>query len=54
MLFIGDSLRDGELASAGRVPFIAKLGTFTKEEFALRLPDAPTIAALNEVFGFLA
>lgn len=54
MLFIGDSLRDGELAAAGHVSFIAKLGTFTKEEFAARLPNAPTVSSLHEIVNFLS
>jgi phosphoglycolate phosphatase-like HAD superfamily hydrolase len=53
MLFVGDSLRDGEIAEREGVPFVGLATTFSPERFALRFPEAPVIrrfAALPELF----
>jgi phosphoglycolate phosphatase-like HAD superfamily hydrolase len=53
MLFIGDSLHDGEIAEREGVPFVAVATTFSPERFKLRFPHAPVIrrfAALPELF----
>jgi phosphoglycolate phosphatase-like HAD superfamily hydrolase len=53
MLFVGDSLHDGEIAEREGVPFVAVATTFSSERFMLRFPHAPVIrrfAALPELF----
>lgn len=53
MLFVGDSLHDGEIAEREGVPFVAVATTFSPERFMLRFPHAPVIrrfAALPELF----
>jgi phosphoglycolate phosphatase-like HAD superfamily hydrolase len=54
MLFVGDSLHDGEIAEREGVPFVGIATTFSPERFALRFPHVPVIrrfAALPELFG---
>jgi phosphoglycolate phosphatase len=54
MLFIGDSLHDGEIAEREGVPFVGLATTFAPERFALRFPHAPVLrkfAALPELFA---
>ncbi len=46
LLFVGDSLRDGEIAAATGVRFCARAGTFAPEEFAARFPDAPVVSSV--------
>ena len=53
MLFVGDSLHDGEIAEREGVPFVGLAGTFSAERFALRFPHVPVIkkfAALPDLF----
>ena len=53
MLFVGDSLHDGEIAHQAGVPFAAVATTFSPERFKLRFPHAPVLrrfAALPELF----
>jgi phosphoglycolate phosphatase-like HAD superfamily hydrolase len=53
MLFVGDSLHDGEIAEREGVPFVGLATTFSSERFALRFPHAPVIrrfSALPELF----
>jgi phosphoglycolate phosphatase-like HAD superfamily hydrolase len=53
MLFVGDSIHDGEIAEREGVPFVAVATTFSPERFMLRFPHAPVIrrfAALPELF----
>lgn len=49
MVFVGDSLKDGERAMAYGVPFVGKVGTFTREEFEARFPGVRTIEDLREL-----
>jgi phosphoglycolate phosphatase len=49
LLFVGDSLRDGEIAAAAGVRFCARAGTFAAEEFAARFPDAPVVASVADL-----
>jgi phosphoglycolate phosphatase-like HAD superfamily hydrolase len=54
MLFIGDSLHDGEIAEREGVPFVGLATTFAPERFALRFPHIPVLrkfAALPELFA---
>jgi phosphoglycolate phosphatase-like HAD superfamily hydrolase len=53
MLFVGDSLHDGEIAQQAGVPFAAVTTTFSPERFKLRFPEAPVLrrfASLPELF----
>jgi phosphoglycolate phosphatase-like HAD superfamily hydrolase len=53
MLFVGDSLHDGEIAAREGVPFVGVATTFSTERFSLRFPDVPVIrrfAALPDLF----
>lgn len=52
ILFVGDSLKDGELARGSRLPFVGRTGTFSRERFGEACPGAPVIddlAALVEL-----
>lgn len=49
MTFVGDSLHDGERASAAGVDFVAKAGTFAPTEFRQHFPRAPVIHGLTEL-----
>ncbi|HEY4184420.1 MAG TPA: HAD hydrolase-like protein [Polyangia bacterium] len=54
MLFVGDSLHDGEIAEREGVPFVAVASTFSPERFMLRFPQVPVVrrfAALPELFS---
>jgi phosphoglycolate phosphatase-like HAD superfamily hydrolase len=53
MLFVGDSLHDGEIAEREGVPFVGLATTFSPERFKLRFPNVPVLgrfAALPELF----
>jgi phosphoglycolate phosphatase-like HAD superfamily hydrolase len=53
MLFVGDSLHDGEIAEREGIPFVGLATTFSPERFMLRFPHAPVIrrfASLPELF----
>jgi len=49
MLFIGDSLHDGEIAAVEGMPFVGLAGTFSKESFALRFPGLPVVHRFAEL-----
>ncbi len=49
MLFVGDSLHDGEMAENEEVPFVAVAGTFSRERFTLRFPGVPVVQRFSEV-----
>ncbi len=51
LLFVGDSVRDAELAEEGQVAFIARLGTVPRDSFLARFgPDPfPFIDALTDL-----
>jgi phosphoglycolate phosphatase-like HAD superfamily hydrolase len=53
MLFVGDSLHDGEIAEREGVPFVGLAGTFSYERFALRFPHLPTIRRFTDLPGLL-
>jgi phosphoglycolate phosphatase-like HAD superfamily hydrolase len=53
LLFVGDSLRDGDLAEHGGVPFVGRLGTFTADDFRRRDPAAVTVAHVDELAALL-
>ena len=53
MLFVGDSIHDGEIAEREGVPFVGVAGTFSSERFTLRFPHTPVIrrfSALPDLF----
>jgi phosphoglycolate phosphatase-like HAD superfamily hydrolase len=53
MLFVGDSLHDGEIAEREGVPFVGVAGTFSVDRFTLRFPHVPVVkrfAALPDLF----
>jgi phosphoglycolate phosphatase-like HAD superfamily hydrolase len=53
MMFVGDSLHDGEIAEREGVPFVALATTFSPERFMLRFPHVPVLrrfSALPELF----
>ena len=53
MLFIGDSLHDGEIAEREGIPFVGIATTFSPDRFALRFPSVPVIrrfSALPSLF----
>jgi len=49
MLFIGDSLHDGEIAAAEGLSFVGVAGTFSKESFLLRFPGQPVVHRFAEL-----
>ena len=51
MLFIGDSLHDGEIAHVEGLPFVGVAGTFSKESFLLRFPGQPVVHRFAELLG---
>jgi phosphoglycolate phosphatase len=53
MLFVGDSLHDGELAVSEGLRFIGVTGTFSRERFALRFPGVPVVDRLAEIASLL-
>ena len=53
MLFIGDSLHDGEIAAREGLPFIGVTGTFSRERFALRFPGPPVVAIVDRLAEIL-
>lgn len=54
IVFVGDSIKDGERAHQYGVGFIAKEGIFTREQFESRFPEAPVISNLSELKGMFA
>jgi phosphoglycolate phosphatase-like HAD superfamily hydrolase len=53
MLFVGDSLHDGELAEREGLRFVGVTGTFSKERFALRFPHAPLVERFSQLASLL-
>ena len=51
MLFIGDSLHDGEIAHVEGLSFVGVAGTFSKESFLLRFPGQPVVHRFAELLG---
>ena len=49
MLFVGDSLHDGEIAHVEGLPFVGVAGTFSKESFLLRFPGLPVVHGFAEL-----
>jgi phosphoglycolate phosphatase-like HAD superfamily hydrolase len=49
MLFVGDSLHDGDIAASEGIPFVGVAGTFSRERFALRFPGLPVVSRFSEI-----
>jgi phosphoglycolate phosphatase-like HAD superfamily hydrolase len=49
MMFIGDSLHDGEIAATSGIPFVGLAGTFSKERFALKFPHLPVVGRFADL-----
>lgn len=49
MLFVGDSLHDGDIAERERIAFVGVAGTFSKDRFTLRFPTAPVVHRFGEL-----
>jgi phosphoglycolate phosphatase-like HAD superfamily hydrolase len=54
MLFVGDSLHDGEIAEREGLRFVGVAGTFSRERFALRFPGLPVVDRLADITGLVA
>lgn len=54
ILFCGDSLKDGELAHDCGVAFVARLGTFTREDFRRWNPIVHAVADIAELAELVA
>lgn len=54
MLFVGDSLHDGEIAEREGLRFVGVAGTFSRERFALRFPHLPVVDRLADIAGLVA
>lgn len=49
MLFVGDSLHDGEIAENEGLDFVGIVGTFSGERFALRFPGVTLVRRFAEI-----
>jgi phosphoglycolate phosphatase-like HAD superfamily hydrolase len=54
MLFVGDSLHDGDIAGNEGMPFVGVAGTFSKERFTLRFPTIPVVQRFADIVGLIA
>lgn len=54
MVFVGDSLHDGEIAQSENVGFVGVAGTFSKEHFALRFPGQPVVQRFSDLVDLFA
>jgi len=54
MLFVGDSLHDGEIAEKENLTFVGIAGTFSKERFSLRFPGLPVVDRVADLLDLFA
>jgi phosphoglycolate phosphatase-like HAD superfamily hydrolase len=54
MLFVGDSLHDGEIAEREGIPFVGVASTFSPERFALRFPSIPVVRRFSALLDLFA
>jgi phosphoglycolate phosphatase-like HAD superfamily hydrolase len=54
MLFVGDSLHDGEIAEREGIPFVGLAGTFSYDRFTLRFPEAVILRRFSDLPALLA
>ena len=53
MLFVGDSLHDGRMADENGIPFVGRLGTFSKDEFLALNIRCDLVKDFFELHGLL-
>ena len=53
MLFVGDSLTDGQKAESLNITFVGRTGTNTNEAFLKKFPDIQTINTLTELLKLI-
>lgn len=51
MIFVGDSLHDGDVAQELGIPFIGRIAIRTKEEFLERFPDIYCVRRLTQILN---
>jgi phosphoglycolate phosphatase-like HAD superfamily hydrolase len=49
MVFVGDSLHDGDIAAREGVAFVGVAGTFSRDRFSLRFPGLPVVTRFAEL-----
>jgi phosphoglycolate phosphatase-like HAD superfamily hydrolase len=49
LVFVGDSIRDGELAAACGLRFIGRTGTFGRDVIERKFPGAPVVDHVDEL-----
>lgn len=49
MMFVGDSLHDGDIAATERLGFVGVAGTFSAEHFALRFPGTSVVNRFADI-----
>lgn len=54
VLFVGDSIKDGELAHECGLAFVARLGTFSREDFHRWNPAITAVADVHELAELVA
>ncbi|HEY0711069.1 MAG TPA: HAD family hydrolase, partial [Polyangia bacterium] len=54
MVFVGDSLHDGEIAERENLRFVGVAGTFSRERFQLRFPGRPVVDRLGDIATLFA
>lgn len=53
LLFVGDSIKDGEKAKSSKVNFIGKIGTFKNDDFVKNFNGIKTISLISELLEIL-
>lgn len=53
MVFVGDSLKDGDMAIDFGVSFIGKTGIFSQADFKQRFPEIQVISSLSQLVDLL-
>ncbi|MGI6394293.1 MAG: HAD family hydrolase [bacterium] len=51
MIFVGDSIHDGEVAQALDIPFIGRVAIRTEEEFLSEFPDILCVSKLSQILN---
>lgn len=49
LLFVGDSLKDGEIAASSGIRFVGRLGTFAEVQFRECFPDGEVIRRIDDL-----
>jgi phosphoglycolate phosphatase len=53
LVFVGDSLKDAELAAACGIPFVGRIGTFARADFLRRDPGGAPVDSISELAHIL-